>query len=782
MTGYGNCFCCKVTNYALELHRLVKNVPDAVETLKQTALNYQVSQSLQGWSGVIAAGKHLQSNSIALGLGKQRLTLAMIDQMEPLSKQEKIIILGNWECEEYSLVAWLLWWRLLQGEELSLLTEMQLQYVPLREHHRLKDPLDQLRLAQPYHGEKFTTMAQALRKFSQLAGRDLGDADWETEKVRSGHEYAFREKHIPPSVYGPTFRQHANLIIHPLGSELSGKNPPTLDNWWSKRALSAPSGSSSLRHVVDEHKTKSIHSSDRPTKRTVYAMLPDDYPRKLLATTPHLHARCSTKPEPGRKHRALYAGCDCNTILQSYASHGIESCMRFGGMVSRQDPKDLLAWFSDHHNSQTARGCWLSLDYSDFNKEHRWWEQATINYLLAIEWATAPVSSGAADKAFTSLWVARACKTRSASRKDESWYPSNGLFSGERNTARDNTLLHKIYSGMMLEWAQMLNPLFTPPAATWMCGDDEDSLFHNEGDAYLYYATGAAAGWHFNPRKQLLGPNRHEFLQYELNSNKPPTQPLAAATVAFVEGSWYKNPVLDLAGLPSAVIRNAQALIARNGNPQVALHAAAKYLNSHFKNVYGTPKRWDSLLDEELLASPIGQVFTKKRPSPTIRKQEQYVAKEQNTIPAPAINQTLERLWPLIETLPEGARKSIERELRSDVFDSWYTHARRKNYRPPQLADGPVPYAREQPQYTLPELDQVVALGDHLVDTASTTTHTQAAAFIGIPLPLYRQLNLAECVASGRLETAPILATVDEIPTDPLVKKWRNQFLFNLPF
>jgi hypothetical protein len=567
-----------------------------------------------------------------------------------------------------------------------------------------------------------------------------------------------------------------------MGNALT-RRPLTAAQWWARRAMNTPSGSSSWRVVSKPHTTALHSSSDRANKRVVYSMLKDSHYEEILNRKPHITARCSTKPEPGRKHRALYAACDCSTVISSYASVGFEEASKFGGMVAKQSPTDVLAWLQDHQASQLAGGCWISLDYSDFNKEHRPWEQAAINYVSYLHWNASIPSLGqaAVDKARATLWTARSYKTRTVKRAGHAHTVYSGLFSGERNTARDNTILHKVYQEVIAELYRYALGSELQLIRTHMCGDDEDTLLASRSEALDYYSVGAAVGWHFNPKKQMISRTRHEFLQYMADGSGPVTQPLISATVAFTTGSWYKNPVLDLQGLPDAVIRNIAAIIGRGGDKNHATAMGYRYLNSLFRWQYGKHVRWDALISTATRQTPVGAMWaTSITASPEIGH-DTALENTQRKLPQPGVQAVINTHWDLISTLTPSQQGVIKTHLLHEAFDGWFNTQRNRSLQKPTLQAGKAPYPKTT-ETKLPTLSQVTAIGQHTAEVLSDATMKRAAAITGIPLILLNMLNIPKCLAQGHQTLVAAAAVTDEWPIPEQVALWRNQYNFQFPF
>lgn len=783
------CFLCRVLE--------AENEFSAGQSKKQNAFKDFCSKCTQlvrarrsrrrlwkGYKDVLKTSALLKINSEKFGLGKQRLTLPMVDAMEPLSDKEWEMLRSCMHLEEYTVVAWLMWWRLLPEEDEKFVEETGLRYIAPDDIPELKSELDALRLCDSSQGDEAVRLARLTRKLTQLAGRDLQEADWAQDLERTSNHYTARELGLPPGLYMRLFLKHATHTISQMMMRARSHEIPTLEEWWDKRAMSTPSGSTSNRHYADKYKSDLHASSDRANKRVVYAMMPDNFPRYILTRTPHIKARCSTKHEPGRKQRALYAACDPSTIVSSYASYGLEKCMDYQGMVARQKPSDVINWISVHKSSVKAGGYWFSLDYTDFNKEHRWYEQCILNLLIAKEWVNGAHHNSVAilDKFECALWTARSYRNRTAKIGSENKRINHGLFSGERNTARDNTLLHAIYRSMIQELYQMVYGTNLELAFSTICGDDEDSLLCKQEEPLQYYAITQGAGWHLNPAKQLVSKERHEFLQYECYKEEMPSQPLVSAVVAFVDGSWYKEPVMDIGGLPGAVMANVQALVARGARVDRAMWAGHKYLNSIFRYVYKENMKWDTLLPENWLATPLGKAFSPQGNSAeTQSTTDPKLNKAIEALPSHAVQKLIDRNWDLLQYAKEGRRKAAVQDFKMEVYGSWFSDRRRKVKKLPLITKGYV-IMHPPERIKLPTLDQVLEIGAHNGMARSGTTKTQAAAIVGLPLQLFSVVDIQLAAANGVMQAKRLMALVDEETTSPVVIRMRNNYVFNFPF
>ncbi|KRY03057.1 hypothetical protein T12_16520, partial [Trichinella patagoniensis] len=117
----------------------------------------------------------------------------------------------------------------------------------------------------------------------------------------------------------------------------------------------------------------------------VVEALDDGFWLRSAAAPPCQHGRQSVKNEPGKKHRALYAADDECSFVSAYASAGMEKHMNVLGMCPQQRPGDILSWWRQHQ-IRRGGGCWMSVEFTDFNKEHSALELYELNRALAEAW------------------------------------------------------------------------------------------------------------------------------------------------------------------------------------------------------------------------------------------------------------------------------------------------------------------------------------------------------------------------------------------------------------
>jgi len=387
-----------------------------------------------------------------------------------------------------------------------------------------------------------------LRKLLNIVSRSDVDADWSQD---------YLVQNLEPQVHytlTPDWRCNQlgyvpalvlclqELLPQVVGNNLLDGDLSDLSEWWSKRAIWAPSGSSSDKSSVDHmFKDHQLTSEDRPNKKVVFCELPDSAPFDVLASPPMSVARGSTKNEPGEKNRALWATNDQCFVVASYASHNIEKYVNIDGIRAKQAPSDVFAWVQQSFTCALPQR-WLSLDYSDFNKEHEMLLLFALNVELAAAWLEAPVDySVVRDKVRCSLWQAEAhlCKV-AVGPELPPYRVFGGLFTGCRDTARDHALLHWAYSTHAMRLCRHVVSDFVLIDKNFT-GDDEDTLLVHWAAALLYLCAHMMVGHTIKAKKQVSSSWFHEYLQRLVGIRTAPLRPLCATLSALSSGQWYKD-------------------------------------------------------------------------------------------------------------------------------------------------------------------------------------------------------------------------------------------------
>jgi hypothetical protein len=426
-------------------------------------------------------------------------------------------------------------------------------------------------------------LAGMFRKVVNLSGRDLQSADFEKEEKAM---YASRSaKAVPIDGIGISharwlaeLSKSIDALIRLLETHIFDEIKfRTLEEWWATRRAWVPSGSSSDRHRMDEAKEQDprIRGRDRPTKMQVIETISFEELMDAIASVPIATARTSTKPEPGFKRRALYASDDISTYIASFASADLEKVMSVGGMVVKQTPSDVINWLkADMHRSKDPEKLWLSLDYADFNKEHSKLSLALLNNKLAQMWLRRSKREKSDDimlqKAACASWVARSHLNSWCNTQDHGLVRHySGLWSGHRDTARDNTMLHWCYSDMMQRFVKEKMDIDCVIKYMGICGDDEDALHKDWITMAAYLGMHCVCGMNLNPSKQLADWNAHEFLQRQANKGMFPIRPLAPMIATLSTGSWYKQSHIYYDTVITSLNDNCREIIARGAKPSI---------------------------------------------------------------------------------------------------------------------------------------------------------------------------------------------------------------------
>jgi hypothetical protein len=155
-----------------------------------------------------------------------------------------------------------------------------------------------------------------------------------------------------------------------------------------------------------------------------------------------------------------------------------------------------------------------------------------------------------------------------------------GLSSGERDTAKDNTLLHYIYAQMALDELKRVDGHTIKIARLQMCGDDEIAIGISWSDAHMYTNRLRAQGHSLQQRKLMVSSQCGEFLQYNMRGGMHlPKQPLPPAINNYVSGSWYKTSNYSEAAYPQQVAEAGASCVRRGARPQLMADCAAATCN-----------------------------------------------------------------------------------------------------------------------------------------------------------------------------------------------------------
>lgn len=453
-----------------------------------------------------------------------------------------------------------------------------------------KDKLTRLRRVLHLSGSLDLPVSCCLlfRKLANICGRDTEEADWEAELARRtvdtpAHVYPHSNGLLSRSSWVQKSVDYLTKFVHEVvGTMLEDMRLEPLDMWWESRYAWAPKGSSSQASIVSKEYSNQgvlLDKNARANKKAVISTLSDDWMLNTLASYPTKKPRRSTKNEPGYKNRALYAQDDESFMVSSYASVAMEKNINIDGIYAQQSPQDVATWVRNHMLAVDLGLFFMSLDYSDYNTEHEISMLAMLDLLWARAWSKlGRATSIGPEKAYCAWWSACAHLNSWVNFDGEWCRIFGGLFSGDRNTARDNCILHSLYSHLMQSAAREWLPSFRLYNLA-MTGDDEDANFSSWIHAALYMWLHDRAGFVLKPEKQITGDKTipvHEYLQRSLDHDPRPSRPLCAALAQLCSGNWYKDTYIWFDGVLDSVNSNLWELHLR-GLPlqptqQLAIH------------------------------------------------------------------------------------------------------------------------------------------------------------------------------------------------------------------
>lgn len=493
---------------------------------------------------------------------------------------------------QWSVAAMLLGLNALTAAHRRLLIDVyHMHWVPLHLWRVVfKDWIVALRRCPIYAADRDIPAAEVLmlRKVFNCTYRSKDEADFAAEEFRRTKD---TPAHLGLRPDGLVDRQAWNHSLHHylheltssiVSSTLQGSRIDDLETWWQARWAWTPSGSSSQRFMTDAIKQTDsrLDSGARPNKKSVFEELPDTFAAQLRDTYPFYYlARASTKPEPGGKARALYAVCDENFIITSYASVHVEKNMNTWGIKAKQTPADVVDWITVDRRRKPGQ-VWISLDYADYNTEHEDATLSALNWHMAGAWNRLGGSHPAtSDKIHCAYWAAVSHGNKWVSHDDRHWRTWASLFSGDRDTARDNTMLHGVYSRMALGYTQYIDPSARLISSNYT-GDDEDSLMNDWVSSLHYMMMHHVMGFVLKPAKQMVSGVIHEFLQRMAVPDATPTRPLFAVLAQLASGNWYKDVYIWYDSAISSVSDNVWELVSRGLPIAFGRQLAVEVLNA----------------------------------------------------------------------------------------------------------------------------------------------------------------------------------------------------------
>lgn len=694
---------------------------------------------------------------IPSGLGAPiKITISTVRDVfpEPLTQQELKLLNANVGAREPQVAAMLLWMRQAPKRLIKALDNLNWWYVPLALwKSTLGDAFDKMRRQCSIPGEVYDLKAyEWTRKMFNLTYRGSEPADFEGEMARMRGNMPVRSfKKLAQSLgisYYQLFWDETQRVCDSVIQRLTrSKRIRTLHEWWATRRAWAPSGSSSEKSRLQEYKEQSplVKSQDRANKKAVVEAMPNSYMIDMLATPPASLARASQKDEPGWKNRSIYASEDRSFFIASYASLDMEKAMVDYGMNARQTPADVADWVRADYNTQPHQ-MWISLDYSDYNKEHRNADLALLNFAMTKSWAKYGNDNEATlAKMLCSRWTAYSHMNSWVVKDGEHHRNFSGLFSGHRDTARDNTLLHAIYSNMVQRVMSSILKRNITPSYIALCGDDEDTCFSSFGVAALYYHLHMYIGWTLKPQKQMLGNQHHEYLQRSAFERNPPTKPINALIETMATGNWYTRSATWYDSVVPSVSDNCLELV-RRGMEFCAAQRLARKLISAMMRAKRPDGTWKKLEWWSYRHGTSEHTLWRGTEGP-ILSPPQYDLKPAPYTGAPekATQSWISHAYRLLKFLPSGALAAYKKACLADSYGKMHTTARIDAVNKMALEDWPVRVT--SPKLT-PEAPQFLPYTQRLHLSLSTVdrmtapnTEQEAIARLGLDKTLVDYLG-----------------------------------------
>jgi hypothetical protein len=534
------------------------------------------------------------------GIGRTvKLTLMVIDEAcGKLDEEDLKIMARNIGWYETAVASVIMWKHAIPDKLRVHMSKIGLFKIPIKEwKERLADYLIDVRRYNGVGLEDYYEDAEAaamVRKLPNLSGRDLQQTDFELEMLnmhpKNTAKMMPKGKKLSCRVWFTKLFNKIDEVIKTVFPEIVQKaNLRNMEQWWRTRRAWVPNGSSSARARLNQYKKldERLRTSDRPGKKAVAETYDISDLERWLASKPCAFARLSTKPEPGFKRRALYASDDGSTYITSFASADIEKALSLFDMVIKQSPEDIIEWLrANEKASMNELAVWVSLDYSDFNKEHSKLALCYLNIAIAREWLKRSKHSAMGDvmvqKAYAAIWVAKSHMNSWHTNDEGQTFTRHwsGLWSGHRDTARDNTILHTVYSEIMKDLVKEKTGQTVEWYYNGKCGDDEDALHHSWLTGALYVGAHMVCGFNLNPNKQLVGKWEHEFLQRTACHRRLPLKPLPSVIATLSTGNWYKETRSYYRSSVSSMTGVLSELLVRGSKRNIACKTCLRLLKN----------------------------------------------------------------------------------------------------------------------------------------------------------------------------------------------------------
>jgi len=413
----------------------------------------------------------------------------------------------------------------------------------------------------PEPNQKHTLVARIKTMLGRdLRGHDIDEELYERLSVTAAHAYSRR-----PPENCDCWTSDARALLDKYCALALSAGPSGAQehkDWWLSRAVWLGSGTSSQKTTTNNGLSDLL--ADKRVRKTKALMLghtSSTWFGKAMSGTPKMKCRAATKNEPGLKRRPLRAVDDVAYAVAAYASNNIEKHLSIQGSVMRQTPDDVRRTSKNIVMAkQTIKTLVLCLDYSSFNNTHTTRIRAAANLSMAKAYHRLGQHAPAAAAA----WMAAAHYNHTIDGN----ISNQGLSSGERDTARDNTMLHNVYMEMAFKQAAASYQHWHQPATWQMCGDDEICIGFKWDSALVYMTALQLQGHDLQLRKSMISDYTGEFLQYNMTADTVmmPQQPVCPNLINFVSGSWYKTANYNPWEYPSQVAAAAASCVRRGAS------------------------------------------------------------------------------------------------------------------------------------------------------------------------------------------------------------------------
>jgi len=573
----------------------------------------------------------------------------------------------------YAVSALCIWLMTATGEWLT--QRLALHVIPLSEWPELVKPvMVKARQYGQLFGEGHSEWKHVfyLRKLIALCGRTQEEADWDKEMFERTRPTTEKGAYADGVISSEAYRKIRKQVLAKvacLAVRQMQRTGGSAEEHWQERWVRVPHGTTSLGGPL-KAKLKELDTrldwQMRATKPTVMEVLTRDDVLHWCSQTPRCEARGSTKPEPGLKRRALLAVDDCTAWIAGYASHRVETATKYGGMVLRQDPVDVAEWAAFDAGLPVWR---VSNDYDNFNILHSLQSLAMVDLAFSAAWEECP-EEWAKDKVAAHKWVAASYKRAFIRTPAGESRVMCGLWSGHRNTARDNTILHLVYLECVLS---VMRQLFPNDAAVKrrLCGDDETVSYNSWEAAACHALVADALGFKSQVAKGLLSRSRDEFLQLMRHPGNLPTYPVAHTILTFCSGNWYKETVRALEGTVKDVSDHVWdictgGLPVREGR-ELATYVIDYLMQANDGNDLVALEWWQYRGCGLPGGHPLWGIETEAMPAISIRK-------PRLTVPTNATNDGIQTEWKVWSVISKHTRERVTADRAWDAYKNVARH------------------------------------------------------------------------------------------------------------